>query len=1636
MATIKTSDSDVQLFGPSDIYRYDVDNRPLRNLISNDEALNAELVADTAEIVQARTGLFETYPSLDARLDDLELGAGYPQKVVTFNEFLARAKGWQARYASGTLHPITDTVKMLDVWGSKAVGNIAVPVTGAYGYPGFGQLFLRDESAANGVNRVELGNGLKPRFTSGTGAYDFLTYRPVYFSVGGMVVALFNEAGGVAGTGPASEITWNLPAAPSASGRVDLLWIEVWLQNVTRSSPSFYPYGAVGSLASPLSTADDPSLQGNVGFYGGNNGDYWQLCHRLRVSTVANPDLNPFGLSDQANVLAQGANSSVPGSPTSHNVFVCAAKSQGDPGLWVAGLGDSGSKSELGTIDGYVYAIPVALVFRRNTGQWTHSNQNGSRTSGGAGTWSTGDSARPDGYYHDKIEKSDIVHITPSCVSERTNLKRLLDESFDRLLRGQLRTKHGFLDYTQYYIEDTIGSTNEAVGGAELVSANSISGSAEAKTDQFFEPDGTTKCLPDDFRRLFSPQPETQPVGFTITITGAVGSPANLVTLASSVVTIAAVGQSVGSSGAIINDAPVLWWSGSKKPVALTGSWSGLGTGTITATLNTGDTNYNGSGTVVGLVKIVFPGTRVGMKKANTATVGQTYTDPTPSAAPAAVYTTLGTDKLLGPMGVALDATYFYVVDRISHKAYKVNRSTLAVSATFGVYGTSAADNTHLNNPAAVAVDGSGNVYIADSGNHRVIKLNSSMVYQGQFGVTGTSGADNSHLNTPQGVTVDGSGNIYISDTLNYRIMKVSAAYSYIGVFGVVGVSVPDTAHCVFPRHAYFGDDSKLYVADQVRVIILNPSTMTTIAFLENGYGTPIVRANSVTAVSPANSIEGIREDSSGNKYVCHGSGAADMNGHVATILTKYDSTWNFVARYGARWDTVNRYGGTNAGMTNGLIQVTDFFIDEANDAIHIFEWNIAADSTNGLRQNRVISIKMSDLSLYQVRATPDLHSGAMTVYGPVNGLRTIGAGSRIPTNPATYGLDYPELLVTDVEYDATHTYLYVVYSTGSTLTDFSTSGWQRIEKWSVSGTDPNAWTFVTYFGEIDYAIISGRYQYRAWYGASMDNSRLLQPAPWGNGASMSDDGSAVFIADNETVIKLNTTSTGMTYVGRFGTSGVAGNDSSHLSFLPTSANHSWGILIAMVGSEADSNGRVYVFDTGNNRIVILRKDLTYVTVYTNPRLAYLTLSGGRSYANTNGAGKLWNLTNGGSFFGLWELNVAGANRDAPVYVDTNASSNATVYVPVTLNTLPAGMNFDIFGLTKVSGVLFWSDFGTSQLVSVETPDYAFFGEAGVPGTSGGDKATWRRPTGLAADTRYLYVCDYVNNRILMVDQHVAYVEPNVGRVEFLMAPVQGSKWYGYTKFSPLQGVYQRGKQGNTFDNGNAATKYPRLSGRHLLMSPDKMLVTTMGKASVEGLSDPGVMGYSNCVQRLPLPLYSGTVAIGVNDERLVRPTEFLLVGNIMNPRAHYFLPLLNMLADYSNGYDHEAESFWQKETLLSYGDLTYSAQAGVKGGYQTEEYIGGAQGLATPVNGTGPLVVTFSCGTVPAYRVLAIPFLVVVEGEILLAVKVQVQPSGVAENELGASDSSAIIELFRCIGHPMLPNHSEADSSYDLTTA
>src|SRR5205823_2706863 len=145
------------------------------------------------------------------------------------------------------------------------------------------------------------------------------------------------------------------------------------------------------------------------------------------------------------------------------------------------------------------------------------------------------------------------------------------------------------------------------------------------------------------------------------------------------------------------------------------------------------------------------------------------------------------------PTGVAIDgAGNIYITDYNNNRVRKMTASTGVVTtvAGTGVSGFSgdggSATSARLSLPVDVVLDSAGNLYIVDSQNNRIRRVNTSGVIS-TFAGTGASGssgdggpATSAHLNTPEGIGIDASGNIYIADTGNNKIRKVNASTGII----------------------------------------------------------------------------------------------------------------------------------------------------------------------------------------------------------------------------------------------------------------------------------------------------------------------------------------------------------------------------------------------------------------------------------------------------------------------------------------------------------------------------------------------------------------------------------------------------------------------------------------------------------------------------------------------------------------------------------------------------------------------------------------------------------------------------------------------------------------------------------------
>ena len=187
-----------------------------------------------------------------------------------------------------------------------------------------------------------------------------------------------------------------------------------------------------------------------------------QIQYRLRV--VRGVDLfgYPYGLDDPG-VVAYSVPAAAAAPDGVATLFNYVNQSTaGDPGLWVAG--DGNPANTLGTVDGYMYAIPLMAVVRRNTSAFDkNTNHNGGVASGGA-------SDRPDGLFYDLFDDKDIVDLRSGISPNGWNYAEILDKNlnflFDNVTRTEIEstTIGGGVHGNTHLWADEIGITN-AHGG-------------------------------------------------------------------------------------------------------------------------------------------------------------------------------------------------------------------------------------------------------------------------------------------------------------------------------------------------------------------------------------------------------------------------------------------------------------------------------------------------------------------------------------------------------------------------------------------------------------------------------------------------------------------------------------------------------------------------------------------------------------------------------------------------------------------------------------------------------------------------------------------------------------------------------------------------------------------------------------------------------------------------------------------------------------------------------------------------------------------------------------------------------------------------------------------------------------------
>ena len=99
-------------------------------------------------------------------------------------------------------------------------------------------------------------------------------------------------------------------------------------------------------------------------------------------------------------------------------------------------------------------------------------------------------------------------------------------------------------------------------------------------------------------------------------------------------------------------------------------------------------------------------------------------------------------------------------------------------------FGSQGAGNGQLSHPGGMAIDASGNIWIADTQNNRIEEFSANGTYLSQFG---SFGSGNGQFNAPYALAIDASGNIWVMDVGHGRVQEFSSSGAYLSQFGSPG---------------------------------------------------------------------------------------------------------------------------------------------------------------------------------------------------------------------------------------------------------------------------------------------------------------------------------------------------------------------------------------------------------------------------------------------------------------------------------------------------------------------------------------------------------------------------------------------------------------------------------------------------------------------------------------------------------------------------------------------------------------------------------------------------------------------------------------------------------------------------------
>lgn len=287
--------------------------------------------------------------------------------------------------------------------------------------------------------------------------------------------------------------------------------------------------------------------------------------------------------------------------------------------------------------------------------------------------------------------------------------------------------------------------------------------------------------------------------------------------------------------------------------------------------------------------------------------------------------------QIYRPGGVAFDSSdAMYIADSGNNRIRKSVAGMISTIAGDGTPGSGAAGDggaatsANLADPQDVLVAGNGDVYISDTGHHRIRKVAGGII--SNVAGTGTASystgtAATSHLNSPYGIDIAANGDIYVADTGNNMIRVISGTtittIAGTGVAGYNGDGAAVSATLNAPRDVRVDASGDIYIADtgNRRVRRIRGGVITTVA------GTGAAGVNTASgdgglATAAAMDVPaGLEYDADGNLYIADGNlNVNNTSSHVVRRVDKHGIIHTVAGRTGSYSFAGDGGSGTASG--------------------------------------------------------------------------------------------------------------------------------------------------------------------------------------------------------------------------------------------------------------------------------------------------------------------------------------------------------------------------------------------------------------------------------------------------------------------------------------------------------------------------------------------------------------------------------------------------------------------------------------------------------------------------------------------------------------------------------------------------